>query len=682
VPAGDTLLLRASVSELSRQILPQADRPRLPLTERLRRAHQEAKGRAPSPGDEESWENSLPVVLAALLDRGLDLVEVLIEFDLPHTNSAIDVLLAGHHPGTGEPSYVAVELKQVRTARVHPDCAVAVDLGYVTPEGRVRYKTHPVRQVQQYCQYLVRYLAPLRGRPHQLSGVAFLHNAPESAVEALSQLPETDMGRLFTMNSLEAFRGHLAARLDRERPGGEAADIISRAVTLPLPLITDPERHRPVQQSGLALLDEQHVLYDQVERDVRRLLKGRPRSPKKIYIARGGPGSGKSAIAVELQRMLQQYGHSVGLASGSHAYTETLRALFVGRSRSGQVGQLTSAARRLYPYFNSFTEAAPDSLDVLICDEAHRIRTTSTNRRTPKARRENAQPQAAELMAAARIPVFLLDDHQSLRPDEVGTAAYLHALAADLGHQAEVVDLEGVFRAGGSVRYQRWVHRLLGLDGYGPEGWVPDGRVDVLVADSPADMENYLHARHLEGLTARITAGYCWPWNSPVDGTLPQDVSIGDWRRPWNVKEGHQIDHAPISDRWSTDPRGIGQVGCAYTAQTFEYDWSGVIIGADLVWRDNRFVVRRDESMDPELRKKKYSNDVVERCIRNAYHVLLTRGIAGTVVFSTDPDTQEALRRLVPGALNRGPRPAGGGSVPVVPEGSAVPRRYRTAPLF
>ncbi len=121
---------------------------------------------------------------------------------------------------------------------------------------------------------------------------------------------------------------------------------------------------------------------------------------------------------------------------------------------------------------------------------------------------------------------------------------------------------------------------------------------------------------------------------------------IGDWARPWNVRGERGVAGAPPAALWATDPAGFGQVGCVYTAQGFEYDWSGVIIGPDLVWRGDRWVTDRTASKDPVF-KKSTSDEDVDRLIRNTYKVLLTRGMVGTVVYSTDPETREKLRELV-----------------------------------
>jgi hypothetical protein len=131
------------------------------------------------------------------------------------------------------------------------------------------------------------------------------------------------------------------------------------------------------------------------------------------------------------------------------------------------------------------------------------------------------------------------------------------------------------------------------------------------------------------------------------DNTLIYDVVIGSWSRPWNLKGDRAVGGAPPSALWATDPAGFGQVGCVYTAQGFEYDWNGVIIGPDLVWRGDCWVAQRSGSKDPDFRSvKTVPNEEFDRLVRNVYKVLLTRGMVGTVIYSTDDETQEMLRGL------------------------------------
>ncbi|SER76183.1 hypothetical protein SAMN05421870_10440 [Streptomyces qinglanensis] len=389
------------------------------------------------------------------------------------------------------------------------------------------------------------------------------------------------------------------------------------------------------EREQFVLLDEQQVAYRMVLNAVR---KAKQADSKEVVVVTGGPGTGKSVIALSLLGELYRQGTSALHATGSQAFTKTLRKVAGFRKREVQ---------DLFKYFNSFMAAEKNSLDVLICDEAYRMRETSANRYTSAALR-TGKPQVEELIDAARVPVFLLDQHQVVRPGELGTEAEIRAAAEKKNLTCTVIPLDSQFRCGGSDAYLRWVVRLLELEEGGPLVWEPDDRMELRIADSPEEMERFLDERRTQGFGARMSAGYCWTWSpEPKPGEpLPADVVIGDWARPWNLRGDRGVAGAPPSALWATDPAGFGQIGCVYTAQGFEYDWSGVIIGPDLLWRGDRWITDRTVSKDPAFTKTT-SDDDVDRLIRNTYKVLLTRGMVGTVVHSTDPETQAKLRELV-----------------------------------
>jgi DUF2075 family protein len=231
----------------------------------------------------------------------------------------------------------------------------------------------------------------------------------------------------------------------------------------------------------------------------------------------------------------------------------------------------------------------------------------------------------------------------------LGSIDVITDYADRLGLEVDLVSLHGQFRCGGSEEYERWVLALLGLGDDEPFVWEGDGRFDLRLAASAEQVEAFLATKQQAGETARIAAGYCWPWSDPrSDGTLVADVRVGSWARPWNLKSDRSVGGAPGSAYWATDPAGFGQVGCVYTAQGFEYEWSGVILGPDLVARDGRLVTRRSGSKDPAFKSKRTVSDFeADRLIRNTYKVLLTRGMRGTVLLSTDPETQEYLAKLI-----------------------------------
>ncbi|MFF4884729.1 DNA/RNA helicase domain-containing protein [Streptomyces nigra] len=587
-------------------------------------------GYRPGTSEVRSWERSLPVLTAALNDAGLGGVEMMMEYALPLNSKRADVVLAGVHPSTGEPSYVVVELKQWSEALPVED-----DPTLCHVERYAHSVLNPIEQVRRYCDYLVNFNGAVAEHGHRVSGVAFLHNATEFGVAGLREIERDGRGLLFTGQRRGEFLDHLRSKLSDRHSGARAADELLSGATVPSKQLMSVAAEEVRERQQFVLLDEQQVAYRMVLNAVERAKRA---DRKEIVVVTGGPGTGKSVIALQLLGELYRRGMPALHATGSQSFTKTMRKIAGSRKREVQ---------DLFKYFNSFMTTEKNSLDVLICDEAHRIRETSANRYT-RAEHRTGKAQIDELIDVAHVPVFLLDEHQVVRPGEMGTVADIKAAAAKRDIPCHVVPLESQFRCGGSDAYLRWVVRLLGLEPGGPVVWEPDDRMQLLVADSPQEMEAFLEARRAQGYGARMSAGYCWRWSpEPKPGNpLPLDVVIGDWARPWNLRGDRSVSGAPPAALWATDPAGFGQVGCVYTAQGFEYDWSGVIIGPDLVWRRDRWVTDRTASKDPIFKKSTPDADV-DRLIRNTYKVLLTRGMVGTIVYSTDPETREKLRDLV-----------------------------------
>jgi len=586
----------------------------------------------PGAGESRSWRHSLPVLARDLRDAGLGAVEVLAEHRLPLSSKRADVVLAGTHPRTGAPSYVVVELKQWSTARRWQDSLSLVDV-----DG-VRYSPvlHPSLQVAEYARYLADFVTMLADEPDPLASAAYLHNATDRSIADLWNVPAASKARLFTGQRRGEFQEFLRSRLSPDSGVGAADRLLSSAIA-PSKQLLKAAASEIRDREQFVLLDEQRVAYEIVMRAVEQ---ARSSDLKTVVVVTGGPGSGKSVIALSLLGELARQGRTVLHATGSKAFTHTLRQV---------AGRGSSRVKSLFMYFNSFMTAEKNGLDVLILDEAHRIRAQSVNRYTPKSIRESARPQIDELLDAARVPVFLLDQHQVVRPGEMGTAADIKSHAEAKGLTVHQIDLQGQYRAGGSDAYIDWVHRLLGLQDGGPIGWEDESTFAVDVADSAEEMESRLAVYLNTGLGARMTAGYCWRWSDPhPDGSLVRDVTIGDWSRPWNLKSERAVGDAPPSSLWASEPGGFGQVGCVYTAQGFEYHWNGVIFGPDLVWREDRWVSRREFNKDPDFRSSKTVSDATfDRLVRHVYKVLLTRGLTGTILYSTDAETHAMLRRVV-----------------------------------
>jgi uncharacterized protein len=590
-------------------------------------------GPRPSPGEKRSWDRSIPVLAHHLVQAGLSDVEVLLEHRLPLSSRRVDAILAGRHPVSGAASYVVVELKQWGGAELYEDDPTMVMIDGYGHQPRL----HPLEQVRGYCQYLVDFLPALQDGAETVSGVAYLHNATEHGVAPLRELAESGHARLFTGERRSEFIDFLRSRLAAGVAGAPYADAFLSSKAAPSRQLLSVAAAEIRDREQFVLLDQQQLAFRLVLHATEAARAG---DSKTVVIVAGGPGSGKSVIALSLLGELARQGRTVVHATGSKSFTQTLRKV---------AGKGSRRTQSLFKYFNQFVDADRNGLEVLILDEAHRIRETSANRFT-RAQFRSGRAQIDELMSAARVPVFLLDEHQVVRSTELGTVEEIEAHAGRLGLAVRKISLDAEFRCGGSEAYVDWVQRLLGLAPGGPVAWAGDPVFAVQVAETPYEMEHLLRGRLDAGYGARMAAGFCWPWSDPrPDGSLVPDVVIGDWARPWNVRGERAVGGAPPAALWATDPAGFGQVGCVYTAQGFEYDWNGVIIGPDLVWRGDRWAAVRDANRDPDLRSRtKVTDHEFERLVRNVYKVLLTRGMIGTIIYSADPETREKLRSLIP----------------------------------
>ena len=584
-------------------------------------------GNSPSASEKRAWKNSLVEISEIFVECGLGSISFLIEYQLPYSSKRVDVVAIGSDPKTEQPAIIAIELKQWTSASIYEGAldALKIDAYGSTPI------LHPLTQVSRYCEYLSDFNQYLSGEHIKLYGVAYLHNWLSPNNSALDLVAPSQKGILFTGSQKNALMEYLTKRLSPKFSEQFTDDFLNAKIA-PTKQLMSLAAEEIKTREQFRLLDEQQVAYSMT---MNALRSAEDSNTKTAVIITGGPGTGKSVIALSLLGELSRRGKSTLHATGSKAFRNSLRK--IAGSRAPQV-------QKLFSYFNSFMTAEKNSLDVVICDEAHRIRETSANRYT-KADLRTGTPQLHELLNVARVPVFLLDSNQVVRKGETGTPEYIEAEARKLGLQVIRVDLDGQFRCGGSRLYETWLNGFLGLDNEEVITWGNDPNFKVHVADSAEEMESKLRELESEGYKSRITAGYCWTWNDPnPDGSLPRDVKIGNWSKPWNVKGDRGVGGYMSGELWAIDPKGFDQIGCVYTAQGFEYDWNGVIFGPDLVWRSGAWASSSTGSKDPAMRG--VSADQFDILVKNTYKVLLTRGLIGTILYSTDSETQIYLKSL------------------------------------
>jgi len=593
------------------------------IAEKLRLAFVGHFSHEPPQSEFRSWQNSLRAMATVLTAGDLMSHGVVLEWQLPLTSRRLDCLITGQGPGSAA-NAVIVELKQWDEVQIsHVEDCVTTFVG-----GRLRDMLHPSRQVGQYQRYLLDVHTAFSTASVGLQACAYAHNLHYDPGSPLFDAAWADLLRQFPLYAGDRagdLTDYLVAAVGHGE-GGAVLEEVLRGKYRPHKRLLDHTASVIRNEPAYVLLDEQLVVFNTILAKVRARGLGNQRS---TIIVRGGPGTGKSVIAVNLVAELSAQGHVTHHATGSKAFTENLRKT---------VGSRASA---LFKYFNSYTGGA--DLDVLVCDEAHRIRETSNNRYT-KAIDRSTRPQVEELITAAKVSVFLLDDLQVVRPGEIGSGELIKQAAERLGSSVAELELDAQFRCNGSDAYLKWIDTTLGVRPTPQVLWDPSDLFDFDVVDSVQELEALVRSKAATGQTARLSAGFCWPWSSPrPDGTLVDDVRFNGWSMPWNAKPdaGRLAAGIPKSNYWATDPRGVEQVGCVYTAQGFEYDFAGVIWGKDLVHRPREGWVGQPSFSYDSVVKRAGRNDSFTDLVKHTYRVLLTRGLRGCAVCFQDDQTRD-----------------------------------------
>lgn len=585
----------------------------------------------PGPAEVRSWQQSLRAMANAL--QAGDLVDhgVLLEWQLPLSSKRLDCMVTGVGE-SGKPGAVIVELKQWQEASVsNVDECVTVFVGQ-----RLRDVLHPSKQVGQYQRYLLDVHTGFSNGDVDLQACAYLHNYhydPDAEIYQDKHKPLLALNPVYAADQLD----HLVDFLQAPLSGGYGVavlDEVLRGKYKPHKRLLDHTAKVISSEPTFVLLDEQQVVFNTVLAKVRarQLATG-----KSAILVHGGPGTGKSVVAINLLGELSRQGYVAQHVTGSKAFTENLRSV-VGTRAGAQFG-----------YFNNFALAEPGLIDILICDEAHRIRESSVTRFTPKDKRSGL-PQIDEILKAAKTSVFFIDDMQVVRPGEVGSSDLIREGAARAGASLVELELEAQFRCNGSDSYIQWVENTLELRRTPQVLWDASDPFAFDIIDSPHELEALIRQRAETGLTARISAGFCWKWSDPrPDGSLVSDVVVGDWSMPWNAKPdaGRLGPGIPKSNFWAREAGGLEQVGCIYTAQGFEYDYAGVIWGRDLVYRSREgWVGQPEHSHDSVVRRGAKSGDFLS-LVKNTYRVLLTRGLLGCYLHFEDEETADFVRSRI-----------------------------------
>ncbi|WP_343641921.1 DUF2075 domain-containing protein [Chryseobacterium sp.] len=582
-----------------------------------------------------AWENSTKSIKNLIELSGIKDTYITFEYLVPYTQKRIDCLLYGSNKDN-KGVIVHIELKQWDNVKATDIEGNFVETYTGRPQNLV---AHPSQQVKGYHEYLIGFVEIFEENQIGLYGCSYCHNYTRVDGEGLyDQVYKKilDDYPLYSKNDVQ----ELAEALREKLGNGNGYCIFNKFMQSPVrpskkllesasKIINDTEK--------FALLNDQIIARNTIISKIKNADKN---NEKSVIIIKGGPGTGKTVIALHLLAELasSKKKRSVFFATKSKPLLEGIKH---NLERGNQ-------AKLLFTNLNQYIPSRIDenSVDILLIDEAHRIGKTSNNQYTKAADRTDLA-QMDTLIKAAKVSIFFIDDKQIIREQEIGSTDLIRETASKYNCSIEEVELISQFRCNGSDNYLDWLESTLGHND-SKRILKEQDNYEFKIFDSPTELYTELIKRSEEkDTTARLTAGFCWPWSKTLDkeGNLKNDVKIGSFAMPWETHG--DITRPPKGFvkwyEWAYKPEGIKQVGCIYTAQGFEFDYIGVIVGDDLKYNEETDALMGDvtATQDPTLRRGKENFD---EYVKNIYRVLMSRGMKGCYVYFTNKDTEKYFR--------------------------------------
>lgn len=586
-----------------------------------------------------AWRNSLGFMDRIVEPADIpDEASVAIEMQVPQSSKRMDFVLTGLNAERRKVA-VIVELKQWESARrTAKDGVVETRLG-----GGLRETSHPSYQAWSYAALLEDFNTAVREGPIQLAPCAYLHNCAEGD-ELRHPFYAEHLGRAPVFLRDDA--AHLRAFIrDHVRYGdrGETLYEIAHGRIRPSRNLADSLAGLLAGKREFVMIDDQKVVYETALALAEKAASGR----KQTLIVEGGPGTGKSVVAINLLVALIQRERNVQYVTRNAAPRAVYEAKLAGSLRRSRISNLFRGS-------GSYHACPPDTFDALVVDEAHRLNEKGG------LYGNLGENQILELIRSARLSVFFVDDAQRVTLKDIGGVAAIENWAVRQRSSVTRLQLASQFRCGGSDGYLGWVDHTLGIrETANPtlEG-IP---YEVRVCASATELRELIRARNHGAERARMVAGYCWPWRSKkIAGAMDIEIPEEHFAAQWNL--------ATDGSLWILNDASVEQVGCIHTCQGLELDYIGVILGPDLVRRGDRWVEfpnrrdRHDKTIRGHakllLEDRLGAEKRIREIIRNTYRTLMTRGTRGCFLFSVDPETNAYLQQAASGATPPGLRPS------------------------
>jgi len=595
-------------------------------------AYTERTGRSISPSEVRSWKESL-LAVAKVLNN--DVIPgdcgVAIEYGIPQTSKRIDFILSGAN-AQQEEQLVIIELKQWETAS-KTDRDGIVGTRFAQGEAEV---SHPSYQAWSYASLLSNFNEAVYTGHVGLKPCAYLHNYVDNGVLTDGFYAHyVHLAPVFLKGEFEKAR--LCDFIKQHVHYGDRHNLLYRIENgriRPSKGLVDSLSSMLAGREEFVLVDDQKVVYE----TALSLATQASATSKQVVIVQGGPGTGKSVVAINLLVALTGRHLVAKYVTKNAAPRAVFESVLAGTHRKSQISNLFSGS-------GAFTETHANVFDVLIIDEAHRLNEKSG------LYGNLGKNQIEELIGASKGSIFFLDEDQRVTFRDIGEKATIDSIARKSGATVTTLELASQFRCNGSDGYLAWLDSALGIRQTANEQLDING-VDFRIFDSPETLRREIVERNKANNKARMVAGYCWDWRSRASPDA-RDVIIPEcgFGMRWNLTKDGGL--------WMVAPESVSEIGCIHTCQGLEVDYIGVIVGPDLAVQDGAVETRPENRSrhDKSLSgyKKQLRIDPAEAArkadlvIKNTYRTLMTRGMKGCYVYFTDKAMEQHFRsRLAP----------------------------------
>nr|WP_244667397.1 DUF2075 domain-containing protein [Xanthomonas sp. D-109] len=562
-----------------------------------------------------AWRHSLTQMADVLSDDSLPAdMGVGIEFGIPQTAKRIDFILSGLGEAE-EPRAIIVELKQWSSSAVtDKDGIVRAQRGGPTEtEG-----PHPSYQAWSYAALLQGFNEAVHEGGVQLRPCAYLHNHfRDGTIDDPRYTPYTDKAPLFLRGVEEKrkLRDFIRQHV-RRGDNGDLLYKIEHGRIRPSKMLADSVVGMLKGNQEFVLIDEQKLVYETCLARAAQASAER----RQVVIVKGGPGTGKSVVAINLLVELTKRGTTTKYVSKNAAPRAVYAQKLAGHVRKIEIGNLFSGS-------GNFHQTEPNVFGALVVDEAHRLNEKSG------LYGNLGQNQIMELIRSAHCTIFFVDDDQIVTLADIGQTNELRRWAAQLGADVTELELASQFRCAGSDGYIAWLDNFLGIRETANADFDRES-FDFRIVDSPKELHDLIREKNKINNKARVVAGYCWDWKSKNNPDA-WDIEIPehDYRAQWNLGSDGSL--------WAVAENSVEQVGCIHTCQGLELDYVGVIIGPDLRWLNGQPNVfpearsRMDRSVrgyKALMRQNPSTQKRVEIIVRNTYKTLMSRGMKGCYI--------------------------------------------------